>query len=376
MQFASRIIGTCGVLLVTAAAAGCTGQPQATPETSGASTRGTASSAAPSGAPDAASSGDAPDRPATSVPTPVTYPDDWSDIELTASASEVHPGESVDVSIVCPHRGRNWAAAFEVVHPDLTFATEEVRASAPDRYTTSFVVPYWLEPRDLELYGGCPVPPGPCDDTDDCPEYRTVPTPVVTLPLTPDGDGAWDAWRPVVEPYFDPAPAAGTTLPGGARVTRSEPPQLSIEVRVGDRLQVITQCPLDAAADGARFVIVPARTLVLVADQADGWGWSVQPDPDHQGRYIVSSDTLLLAERVQGEPLPWFVEVPPLSVTPGDSTVTIVGEISFEAGLVSMDGGDGALHITALCEDVAMPFDPRSIDIESFEFHIDIRLST
>jgi hypothetical protein len=378
MHFASRTIGMCGVLLVAAAAAGCTGQPRATPETSGASTRVTASSAASSVATDVGSSGDVSDRSAASVPTLVTYPDGWSDIELTASASEVHPGDSVDVSIVCPHRGRKWAAPFEVAHPDLTFAMEEVRASASDRYTTSFVMPYWLEPGDLELHGGCPVPPGPCDDTDDCPEYRTVPTPVVTLPLplAPAGDGAWDAWRPVVEPYLDPTPEAGTALPGGAMATMSEPSQVSADVRVGDRLPVITQCPLDAATDGARFVIVPARTLALVADRADDWGWSVQPDPNLPGRYIVSSDTLLLAERVQGEPLPWFVEVPPLAVTPGDSTVAVVGEIPFDAGAVAADDGNGeALHITALCEDVGMPFDPRSIDFESTQFPIEIRLS-
>lgn len=368
MQLAPRIIGTCGAVLALVSAVGCTGGSQA----------GSTTTASSVGAPtaSAATSGDAPNRSATSVPTPVTYPDGWSDIELAASVSEVHPGDSVDVSIRCPHRGRNWAAAFEVIHPDLTFAMEEVRASAADRYTTSFVVPYWLGPGDLELHGGCPAPPRPCDDTSDCSEYETVPTPVVTLPLTPAGDGAWDSWRPVVEPHLDPTPEVGATLPGGAVVTMSEPLQASLDVPVGGHLRVAAQCPLDAATEGARFVMAPERTLALLAvDRQDGWGWSVQPDPDHPGRSIVSSDILLLAERMLGEPLPWFVEVPPLSVTPGDSTVTIVGEIAFDASLVSVDGSDGVLRITALCEGVGMSFDPRSVDIGSLEFHIDIRLS-
>jgi hypothetical protein len=362
-----------GMLVLALAVAGCSSEPGSSPTTSTpASDASTPMATSPVGT-TSSSPSDTSEPPTTPV---VTYPDDWFDIELTSSIPEAHPGDTVNVTIVCPHRGTSFAAPFEVVHPDLTFAQQEVRATATDRYSTSFLVPYWLEPSELELHGGCPRPPDPCDDTDDCPEYTTDPTPILTLPLTPAGDGAWDSWRAVSEPYLDPTAEVGATLPGGAIVTALENQHANLDARVGDRIQVTAQCPLDAEANGTRFVIVPEWTLARAAELGDDSGWSIIADPDHPGRYVVSLDTLQSMEEVLGEPLSWFVEVAPLSVAPGDSANVIIGEIPFEAGFVTVD--DGALtgvYITALCEDVGMPFDPRSIDIESTQFPVQVLLS-
>lgn len=366
-----------GMLVFALAAAGCSSQPD--------SSRTTTAPASDASTPMATSHVDSALGTTTSAPsdaaepqtTPVvTYPDDWFDLELTSSISEAHPGGTVDVTIVCPHRGTSFAATFDVVHPDLTFAQEEVRATAANRYSTSFRVPYWLEPSELELHGRCPRPPDPCDDTDDCPEYATDPTPILTLPLTPAGDGVWDFWRPVTEPYLDPTAEVGATLPGGVTVTALENQQAIIDARIGDRIQVTAQCPLDTEADDARFVIVPESTLARAAELGDDWGWSTTADPDHPGRFVVSSDTLQSMEKALGEPLHWFVEVAPQSVAPGDTANVIFGEIPFETGFVTMDyGAPTGVYITALCGDVGMPFDPRSIDIESAQFPIQVLLS-
>ena len=237
-----------------------------------------------------------------STPPPVSHPDDWFDTELTTSLSEAHPGDAVDVSIVCPGRGRSFEAPFVVVHSGLRFAQQEVPAGEADVYSTSFVVPYWLEPGELQLRGQCPRPPGPCDDTSDCPEYDSDPVPVVTLPLVSRED-PWDSWRPTVEPYLDPVGDVGSTLPGGAIVTGSDPDQVRLDAQVGDRIQVTAQCPVDAV-DGARFVIVPLRTLSLANDARDDVDWLITGDPDQPGRYVVSSDMLGGFAEFLDEPLP------------------------------------------------------------------------
>lgn len=314
------------------------------------------------------------DDDALAEPPVTTYPDGWFDIELVTEATAARPGDTVAVSIVCPSRGISFAASFEVVHADLTFAMEEVSATGPDVYSTSFVVPYWLEPGELELHGGCPRPPGPCIDTEDCQEYEIDLTPVVTLPLEPAGDRAWDSWRPVSAPFVDPTPEVGNTLPGGAVVTVAEPPWVAVQARIGDQLRVAAECPADAVTDGARFVVLPG-TAIATTELGPQWGWSVEPDTEQPGRFVVSSETLLTAERILDEPLPWFVEVPATSTMQGESVVTIVGDIGFRAGLYRFDDADRiGLVITAVCEDVGMPFDPRSVDSRSMPFLVEVDL--
>lgn len=313
--------------------------------------------------------------PSDSSPTPLkTDPDEWSGIELASSTTRARAGDTIEVSMLCPGRGTSFAASFEVVHVDLTFAMEEVAATEPDVYSTSFVVPYWLAPGELELHGGCPRPPGPCEDTSDCLEYDIDPTPVVTLPLTRAGDRAWDDWRPVTEPFLDPLPELGAVLPGGSVLAAAERPWAAVRAQTGNRLRVTARCPVDASTDGAHFVILPGWALDAV-DRGVQWGWSILPDPEQPGRYLVSSDDLLAAERWLGEPLPWFVEVPASSTTRGESVVTIVGDIAFEAGLYRFDDSDSiGLVVTAVCEDVGQPFDPRSIDLGSATLLVDVEL--
>lgn len=319
----------------------------------------------------------APRNTSAAPTTPVvTYPDDWFDIELMSSLSAAHPSDTVDVTVVCPGRGTNFAAPFKVVHPDLTFAQQEIRTTVADRYSTSFVVPYWLEPGQLELHGGCPRPPDPCDDTDECHEYDVDPTPILALPLTDASESGWETWRPVTEAHIDLTAEVGATLPGGAIVTAVENEWVDLDVRVGDRIRVTAQCPVAADVNESRFVIVPDRTLAQAAELGDDWGWSIIADPDYPGRYVVSSETLQSMEEVLGEPLPWFVEIAPVSTAGRDLTVDIVGEISFQPGFVTV--GNGAVTnvaITALCEDVGMPFDPRSIDLHSTRLPVQVLLS-
>ena len=61
-------------------------------------------------------------------------------------------------------------------------------------------------------------------------------------------------------------------------------------------------------------------------------------------------------------------------MTPGDTTVSIVGDRLLESGTIAADQGDPTLYVTAVCEDVGTPFDPRSIDLESTSLGIVISL--
>lgn len=320
-----------------------------------------------------------PDVPAG----PVSYPDDWLDIVLSASAMVARPGDSVDVTITCPHRTARGLsqAPFEAVYGDLTLAMEELDATARDLFTTSFVVPYWVGPGSIELRGACPHPPGPCDDTADCKEYATDPTPVVILPIELEDGREWFSWRPVTEPYLDLAevPAAGEVLPGGARVIDagsdgSGVPWAVIEVEVGDRLPVAVRCPAGSATDGARFVIAQGRLLASV-ESADPWGWAVTPVPDDPDRYVLSSEDLLLKQQYFSEPLPLFGEVAAKSVTPADGATVAHGEITFESWMLDPSSGDETgLLLVAVCEDVGMPFDPRSIDLPTYRRLLELHL--
>ena len=351
------------VVAVAVVVLGCSGQSDSVASTTAATTTSIPALLHPE------STADRSDDPTTS--RAVRFGEDWPAGELTTPAADVRRGDSVDVVIECPERDRAFAAPFEVVHPDLTFARAEVTATASDIYATSFVVPYWLPPGELELRGACPRPPGPCDDTGDCAAYLSVPSPVVTVRLTAETGVPWDAWRPVTGPFLAEPAEVGATPAGGAPTSEYGPESAVVDARVGDRLRVAARCQSGAATDGARFVLMSPR--LVVDTESDGWGWSVSEDPDRPGRFVVSSERLLVSEAAFGEPLPWFVEV---AAQPAGEPETIVADLTVDAGLLDPVGGPTtSLFVAALCEDVGMPFDPRSIDVETASIPLLISLS-
>ena len=294
----------------------------------------------------------------TIAPLATWVPDGFDDIELVVPVDEAAPGDTVEVTIVCPHRDAAWEAYLRVDHLDETFEQQEVARSGPDEFATSFAVPYWLEPGEIVLRGGCPSPPGPCDDTGDCPEYLIDTTPPVPLTLLPRSE-PWDAWRPLTEPYIAPPPTAGAALPGGAVVEAAGDGWAALRASVGDRVTIAALCSPAAEASGGRFVVMPSRTRETDLYQ-DDWNWSIDGDPAVSGRYVVANETLQQAELVLGDPLPWFLEVAGSIQEVNEAGTVITAVVEIDRSLVEQ--GDRDFVFGALCEDVDGPFDPRSID--------------
>lgn len=84
-----------------------------------------------------------------------------------------------------------------------------------------------------------------------------------------------DAWRPVAERYLDPTAEVGAALAAGAIVTASDSGEAHLDAQIGDRIQVSAQCPAEATAEGARFVLVPAWRLERSNEVRDDWGWTI-----------------------------------------------------------------------------------------------------
>lgn len=184
-------------------------------------------------------SGAAQDAASTSTTT--TAEGDVDPSTLTASSSQIRPGDEVTFRVECgssepPSVDIIWSlrdGPLDLYNGD--YYEVPVVAGQTGVYEATVVVPYWLAPGEQPVTAFC-------YSADDDPE------PLILDVLEPE-DGPWDVWRPTVRPWLvEPIPDFAH---------ESDQPDAAFDLQVvdGDRAEVAALCAPGIERGGARFIV-------------------------------------------------------------------------------------------------------------------------